>query len=119
MNYAHELIAQLPMPRTWSKTSLTQEAKNSIKINKRRVSVYDPRAPETESEIMDTMTGPLLPLYLCCVSHNIKSVNHLMKAPDEITNLVRDPNHRPAILKYLIWRRDNWDLLDPHGVPRM
>ena len=107
------------MPTTWSRTSLSQEAKNKIKITKRKVSVYDPRASETESEIMDTMLGPLLPVYLSCIPHNIRSVDHLMKAPDEIKNLVRDPNHQPAILKYLIWRRDNWDQLDPHGVPRM
>ena len=35
-----------------------------------------------------------------------------MEGPESITKLVRDPNHRPAILKYLLWRRDNW-VTDP------
>ena len=32
--------------------------------------------------------------------------------------LVRDPVHRPTILKYLLWRKHNWAILDAHGVPR-
>ena len=39
---------------------------------------YDPRAPDTESQIMDTMLGPLLPVYLVCIPNNVKSVNYLM-----------------------------------------
>ena len=78
---------------------------------------YDPKAPETESQIMDTMMGPLLPLYLICISNNVKSVSHLMQGPESITKLIRDPNHRPAIQKYLLWRRDTW-ITDPPQAAR-
>lgn len=58
---------------------------------------------------MDTMLGPLLPVYLVCISNNVKSVSHLMQGPPHITKLLRDPNHRPAILKYLLWRQETWN----------
>ena len=91
---------------------MTAEERHAIELTWRKTAQYDPRAPETESQIMDTMLGPLLPLYLTCISNNVKSVGHLMEGPESITKLVRDPNHRPATLKYLLWRRDNW-VTDP------
>ena len=40
-----------------------------------------------------------------------------MLAQEGVRQLVKDPLHRPKILKYVFWRRDNWQLLDAHGVP--
>ncbi len=80
---------------------MSTEAKYAIELTRRSEADFDPRAPETESQIMDTMMGPLLPLYLICISNDVRSVGHLMQGPPHITSLVRDPVHRPAILKYL------------------
>ena len=64
--------------RSWSERPLTAKERHSIELTWRKTAEYDPRAPETESQIMDTMLGPLLPLYLICISNNVKSVGHLM-----------------------------------------
>ena len=102
----------------WEDRPLTIAMKNVIKLVKRSSAEYNPRRPDTESDIMDSMLGPLLPVYLTCIPNQVTSVKQLMKAPERITQLVRDPAHRPTILKYLLWRKHNWAILDAHGVPR-
>ena len=97
---------------------LTADEKHSIKLKQLGIAEYKPRAPETESQIMETMLGPLLPIYLSCIPNQVTSVKQLMQAPEHLKTLVRNPIHWPAVMKYILWRRENWMILDAHGVPR-
>jgi len=118
LKYTKEVISPLPRPSSWTDRPMVPEAIHSVKLVQRGLAEYQPRAPETESQIMDSMLGPLLPVYLSCISNQVTAVSHFSKAPEHLQRLVKDPRYWPTVIKYIAWRRDNWSKLDPHGVPR-
>ena len=113
LRYGFEEVLDIPRPLTWDDRKLTPAAKQSINLTSLGTAEYDPRKPESVEQVFESMDPRLHGLIQFCLVNNVTTLAGLQDAPMEIKNQLKDHALRPAILKYLLWKRSQAARVSP------